>query len=128
MRRAILFLIFALFLAWVIQPNLNNQIKEKSDIRVPVQTKNDVITNNTIHTKQSKSHAVICIDAAHGGTDNGYSQDGLTSEKDVDLAIAQKIGEKLQAVGYKIVYTRSDDSTLYNDERISSATSQNAQY
>lgn len=30
MRRAILFLIFALFLAMVIQPNLNKQIKEKS--------------------------------------------------------------------------------------------------
>ena len=29
MRRAILFLIFALFLAMVIQPNLNKQIKEK---------------------------------------------------------------------------------------------------
>ena len=28
MRRAILFLIFALFLAMVIQPNLNKQIKE----------------------------------------------------------------------------------------------------
>ena len=30
MRRAILFLVFALFLAMVIQPNLNKQIKEKS--------------------------------------------------------------------------------------------------
>lgn len=29
MRRAILFLVFALFLAMVIQPNLNKQIKEK---------------------------------------------------------------------------------------------------
>ena len=28
MRRAILFLVFALFLAMVIQPNLNKQIKE----------------------------------------------------------------------------------------------------
>ena len=31
MRRAILFLVFALFLAMVIQPNLNKQIKEKLD-------------------------------------------------------------------------------------------------
>ena len=35
MRRAILFLIFALFLAMVIQPNLNKQIKETSKIDVP---------------------------------------------------------------------------------------------
>ena len=30
MRRAILFLVFALFLAMVIQPNLNKQINQKS--------------------------------------------------------------------------------------------------
>lgn len=35
MRRAILFLVFALFLAMVIQPNLNKQIKEKSKSMFP---------------------------------------------------------------------------------------------
>ena len=42
MRRAILFLVFALFLAMVIQPNLNKQIKEKTKNDVPEQTKSVV--------------------------------------------------------------------------------------
>ena len=48
MRRAILFLVFALFLAMVIQPNLNKQIKEKSKIDVPEQTESTIITNDTV--------------------------------------------------------------------------------
>ncbi len=48
MRRAILFLVFALFLAMVIHPNLNKQIKEKSKIDVPEQTNSTIITNDTV--------------------------------------------------------------------------------
>ena len=87
MRRAILFLIFALFLAMVIQPNLNKQIKEKSKIDVPEQTDSTIITNDTVDNSRCKSKAVICIDASHGGSDAGYTSDGHTSEKDLNLII-----------------------------------------
>ena len=80
MRRAILFLIFALFLAMVIQPNLNKQIKEKSKIDVPEQTNSTIITNDTVDNSRCKSKAVICIDASHGGSDAGYTSDGHTLE------------------------------------------------
>ena len=112
MRRAILFLIFALFLAMVIQPNLNKQIKEKSKIDVPEQTNSTIITNDTVDNSRCKSKAVICIDASHGGSDAGYTSDGHTSEKDLNLIIAKKIGDSLASVGYNVVYTRSDDSSL----------------
>ena len=92
MRRAILFLVFALFLAMVIQPNLNKQIKEKSKIDVPEQTNSTIITNDTVDNSRCKSKAVICIDASHGGSDAGYTSDGHTSEKDLNLIIAKKIG------------------------------------
>ena len=118
MRRAILFLVFALFLAMVIQPNLNKQIKEKSKIDVPEQTDSTIITNDTVDNSRCKSKAVICIDASHGGSDSGYTSDGHTSEKDLNLVIAKKIGESLSSVGYNVVYTRSDDSTLSTEERI----------
>ena len=59
MRRAILFLIFALFLAMVIQPNLNKQIKEKSKIDVPEQTNSTIITNDTVDNSRCKSKAVM---------------------------------------------------------------------
>ena len=80
MRRAILFLIFALFLAMVIQPNLNKQIKEKSKIDVPEQTNSTIITNDTVDNSRCKSKAVICIDASHGGSDAGYTSDGHTDQ------------------------------------------------
>lgn len=130
MRRAILFLIFALFLAMVIQPNLNKQIKETSTIDVPVQadSQTTVITNNTVSNKQSKSKAVICIDASHGGDDAGYTNDGYASEKDLNLAIAKKIGDALENVGYNVVYTRSDDSTLNTEDRITSLNAHKADY
>ena len=51
MCRAILFLVFALFLAMVIQPNLNKQIKEKSKIDVPEQTNSTIITNDTVDNR-----------------------------------------------------------------------------
>lgn len=128
MRRAVLFLIFALFLAFVIQPNLNKQIIEDSDVRTPIQTDSTVITNDSATNKTCESKAVICLDASRGGTDTGYTSDGHTSEKDLNLQIAQKIGDALATCGYQVVYTRSDDSTLSTDDRISSASSQNATY
>ena len=128
MRRAILFLVFALFLAMVIQPNLNKQIKEKSKIDVPDQTESTIITNDTVSNSRCKSKAIICIDASHGGSDSGYTSDGHTSEKDLNLVIAKKIGESLSSVGYNVVYTRNDDSTLSTEERITSINSQKANY
>lgn len=128
MRRAILFLIFALFLALVIQPNLNKQIKETSKIEVPKQTDSTVITNDTVSNSRCKSGATICIDASHGGSDTGYTSDGHTSEKDLNLTIAQKIGDSLSKVGYHVVYTRSDDSTLSTQDRITSVNAQKADY
>ena len=128
MRRAILFLVFALFLAMVIQPNLNKQIKEKSKIDVPEQTESTISTNDTVSNSRCKSKAIICIDASHGGSDSGYTSDGHTSEKDLNLVIAKKIGESLSSVGYNVVYTRNDDSTLSTEERITSINSQKANY
>ena len=60
MRRAILFLVFALFLAMVIQPNLNKQIKEKSKIDVPEQTNSTIITNDTVDNSRCKSKPDYC--------------------------------------------------------------------
>lgn len=128
MRRAILFLIFALFLAMVIQPNLNKQIKEKSEIDVPEQNDSTIITNDNVSNSRCKSKAIICIDASHGGSDSGYTSDGHISEKELNLTIAKKIGDSLAHVGYNVVYTRSDDSTLSTEERITSLNSQKANY
>ena len=50
----------------------------------------------------------ICIDPGHGGSDPG-AVNGTKYEKTANLAIAKKVGAKLQAKGYKVKYTRSTD-------------------
>lgn len=61
---------------------------------------------------------VIVLDAGHGGYDTGsISYDGVY-EKDITLAITQKIGEQLEKAGYTVVYTRTSDEVIWsNDNR-----------
>jgi len=50
----------------------------------------------------------IVIDAGHGGYDAGATYNGRR-EKDDTLALALAVGEILEAQGYNVVYTRTDD-------------------
>ena len=50
----------------------------------------------------------IMIDAGHGGYDNGATYEGRR-EKDDNLALALAVGEILQAQGYDVEYTRTED-------------------
>jgi len=54
----------------------------------------------------------IAIDPGHGGIDGGASYNGL-AEKDVTLAIAQKIGAVLESNGATIFFTRDSDVDYY---------------
>lgn len=66
----------------------------------------------------SNTSKVIVLDAGHGGYDTGsISYDGVY-EKDITLAITQKIGEQLEKAGYTVVYTRTSDEVSWsNDNR-----------
>jgi len=55
--------------------------------------------------------ADIILDAGHGGYDNGASYMGR-AEKDDVLRLTLAVGEKLEADGYDIYYTRTTD--VYN--------------
>ena len=59
----------------------------------------------------------VVIDAGHGGEDGGAV--GVTGvlEKDLNLALASLIGERLTAAGVKVVYTRREDKLLYTEEQ-----------
>ncbi len=57
---------------------------------------------------------VIVVDAGHGGEDGGASGADGTAEKDLNLAIAQTVGEILSAAGYDVRLTRTDDRLLYD--------------
>ena len=60
----------------------------------------------------------ICIDPGHGGRDFGKESAGGRREKDVNLAIARVVRDRiLQDLGVEVVMTRDDDRTLGLEER-----------
>ena len=62
------------------------------------------------------TNKTIILDAGHGGIDPGaLTKDKNTSEKDVNLIIALKIRELLQASGALVILTREEDVSLYEE-------------
>lgn len=78
------------------------------------------------------SKTVICIDAGHGGENDGatYSYDGAAVyEKDLNLQIALKLEKELQKYeNVEVVMTRREDITLGQRERVEIALDQDADY
>ncbi len=62
---------------------------------------------------------IVIIDAGHGGEDPGAVGSNGIYEKDLNLSIAKTLGADLEASGFSVIYTRTDDRLLYNaDENI----------
>ena len=60
--------------------------------------------------------AKICIDAGHGGLDQG-AVNGKYREALVNLGLATKLGKELKEKGHKVVYTRETDKALTLQQR-----------
>lgn len=58
----------------------------------------------------------IVLDPGHGGEDGGAVGDGGIVEKDVNLSIALKLRDYLEATGYEVVMTRDKDTAIYDDD------------
>jgi len=58
----------------------------------------------------------VCLDPGHGGTDVGTANGGIL-EKDLNLQVALRLGPMLEASGYIVFYTRTDDSNPSRTER-----------
>ena len=65
---------------------------------------------------EADNRLTVVIDAGHGGEDCGAIGSSGVYEKDLNLEIATKLGEYLEASGFKIVYTRTEDKLLYSEE------------
>ncbi len=57
----------------------------------------------------------VIIDAGHGGFDGGAVADDGTPEKDINLAIAQKLAAILRFNGYTVIMTRTEDTGTDTD-------------
>ncbi|MDE5801230.1 MAG: N-acetylmuramoyl-L-alanine amidase [Paramuribaculum sp.] len=85
-----------------------------------------VMTVGVSYAEKPKPY-VIVIDAGHGGTDPG-ALGCFTTEKDINLAIAKKLGNLLTATfpDVKVIYTRSTDVFVKIRDRMQKAKDVNA--
>lgn len=70
---------------------------------------------------------VVCIDAGHGGKDNGSDYQGRM-EKDDNLKLAQAVEAYLEEKDIRVVMTREEDVFLSLEERCAFANGQQADY
>src|SRR5699024_11914511 len=62
---------------------------------------------------------VVVVDPGHGGRDSGTSADNGLDEKEVTLAVARLLHEKLQETdNIKSILTRGDDSAVTLRDRV----------
>jgi N-acetylmuramoyl-L-alanine amidase len=59
----------------------------------------------------------VIVDAGHGGHDTGAIGPRGVREKDVTLAMANRLAVRLRAAGFKVTLTRTDDRYLKLEER-----------
>ncbi len=60
-------------------------------------------------------YKTVIIDAGHGGVDGGTSANDGTLEKDLNLQIALKLNEMLNAFGVETVLIRDSDISIHDD-------------
>lgn len=96
----------------------------------------EVITNKSIRLIEESfdsGKTRVILDPGHGGHDTGATY-GDIYEKDIVLNISNMVGEILEENDIEVIYTRSDDSSLGDDEkedlknRVDIANSINAEY
>lgn len=87
-----------------------------------------IFVNESLN-KYDYQNKLIVIDAGHGGNDPGaISPYTKTKEKDIALAVSQKLKRKLENIGFKVYMTRDDDTYvgLYNRAEIANNLGANA--
>lgn len=65
--------------------------------------------------RAKEQEPIIVIDSGHGGIDPGVVGVGDVLEKNINLAIAQKLKNCLEAEGYEVQMTREEDVGLYQE-------------
>ena len=69
--------------------------------------------------KPEDSRPVIVLDPGHGGIDNGTAAPSGENEKDLVLAFAKSLRERIEKSGkYRVVMTRDDDTFIPLAERV----------
>lgn len=78
-----------------------------------------------VENAKAEVNRVIIVDPGHGGMDGGCAFAGVL-EKDINREIADKVADKLQERGYRVVLARKEDELVDKADRIEKANRQNA--
>lgn len=80
------------------------------------------IVDDTAVERRTFDIRKICIDPGHGGSDDGKVSAGGLLEKDVNLAIARLVRDRLvDELGLEVVMTRDDDELISLTQRTEAA-------
>lgn len=74
-----------------------------------------VSLNDVIETVSETDEITVIIDPGHGGIDGGTSARDGTVEKDINLSIALKLRDILDAMEINTVMTRIDDRSIHDN-------------
>jgi N-acetylmuramoyl-L-alanine amidase len=107
--------------SFMLQPDANNGHRLVIDMHATNLSPTPVETSISERSKK-KQEIVIAIDPGHGGRDPGAVGHKGTKEKDVTLALAQKLKRIINATpGYRAVMTRESDRFVVLRKRVQKA-------
>lgn len=86
---------------------INNSISSTYSVKVP-----SYGSSKSYQLTKGLKGKIICIDPGHGGTDAG-AIGAISQEKNITLAISQKVADLLSDAGAKVVMTRTTDVDVY---------------
>ncbi len=87
-------------------------------LSTPIEVPDDIYAINLLDRSfVDDGQTIICLDAGHGGRDPGTLYQNI-QEKDITLAVTLRLGQMLEADGYTVVYTRTDDRYVSLSDRV----------
>ena len=106
--------------------------EEAAELNVQQEEAGETISGNVAlpetgeeREKKEEGKLAVIIDPGHGGEDEGCAKEGVR-EKDVNLAIAKLVRDKLNGMGYQVIMTREEDAYIAKEERVENANASNA--
>ncbi len=121
-----------LFLAWILPgiwagergrmrggntSDVLEEIQEEKKTEGKQQSQEDTEPEAMLEEKNwEKTKGRILIDPGHGGIDPGMVGIGGVEEKQINLVISRILGGFLEQKGYEVVYTRTEDQGLYDED------------
>ena len=101
----------------------NPEIEVEENQKAELKTTAETISGNLAlpeAVEREPGVPVVVIDPGHGGEDEGCEKNGI-QEKDINLAIAEMVRDRLEGMGYQAVLAREDDTYTAKEERVKNA-------